>query len=149
MPVWDAELTVDEGLARRLLEEQFPDLASLPIVPLGAGWDNTVYTVGQDWVFRFPRREVVLPGFRLEIDFLPKLAPLLPFAIPVPEHIGEPSDAFPWPFFGALKLPHLALKFPLLTRHVPHFLADREFLAELVPPQPVQFVLVIHVAHFA
>ena len=109
MPVWDAELTVDEGLARRLLEEQFPDLASLPIVPLGAGWDNTVYTVGQDWVFRFPRREVVLPGFRLEIDFLPKLAPLLPFAIPVPERIGEPSDAFPWPFFGALKLPGVEL----------------------------------------
>jgi len=109
MPVWDAELTVDEGLARRLLEEQFPDLASLPIVPLGAGWDNTVYTVGQDWVFRFPRREVVLPGFSLEIDFLPKLAPLLPFAIPVPERIGEPSDAFPWPFFGALKLPGVEL----------------------------------------
>jgi len=109
MPVWDAEVTVDERLARRLLEEQFPDLASLPIVLLGAGWDNTVFTVGEDWVFRFPRREVVLSGFRLEIDFLPRLAPLLPFAIPVPERIGEPSEAFPWPFFGARKLPGVEL----------------------------------------
>lgn len=109
MPVWDAELTVDEALAGRLLEEQFPDVASLPIVPLGAGWDNTVYTVGDDWIFRFPRREVVLQGFRLEIEYLPRLAPLLPFAIPVPERIGEPSDAFPWPFFGARKLPGLEL----------------------------------------
>ena len=109
MPVWDAELTVDEGLARRLLEEQFPDVASLPIVLLGAGWDNTVYTVGDEWIFRFPRRDAVLSGFRLEIDYLPQLAPLLPFAIPVPERIGEPSDAFRWPFFGARKLPGVEL----------------------------------------
>jgi aminoglycoside phosphotransferase (APT) family kinase protein len=105
VPVWDADRTVDEELARRLLEEQFPDLATLPIVPLGAGWDNTVYTVGGRWVFRFPRRAVVLPGFRLEIEFLPRLAPLLPVPIPVPERIGEPSEAFPWPFFGARMLP--------------------------------------------
>ena len=109
MPVWDAEVTVDEALARRLLEGQFPDLASLPIVMLGSGWDNTVYTVGGEWVFRFPRREVVLPGLRLEIEFLPQLAPLLPAAIPMPERIGEPSEAFPWPFFGARLLPGVEL----------------------------------------
>jgi aminoglycoside phosphotransferase (APT) family kinase protein len=109
VPVWDAERTVDPELARRLLEEQFPDLASLPIALLGSGWDNTVYTVGGEWVFRFPRREVVLPGFRLEIEFLPRLAPLLPVPIPVPERIGERSDAFPWPFFGARMLPGVEL----------------------------------------
>ncbi len=109
MPVWDAEVTVDEALTRRLLEEQFPDLASLPTVLLGSGWDNTVYTVGGEWVFRFPRREVVLPGFRLEIEFLPQLDPLLPSAIPVPELIGEPSEAFSWPFFGARMLPGVEL----------------------------------------
>jgi aminoglycoside phosphotransferase (APT) family kinase protein len=109
VPVWDAERTVDPALARRLLEEQFPDLASLEIEPLGSGWDNTVYTVGGEWVFRFPRREVVLPGFRIEIELLPRLAPLLPIAIPVPERIGEPSEAFPWPFFGARMLPGVEL----------------------------------------
>ena len=76
---------------------------------LGAGWDNTVFTVGDEWVFRFPRREVVLPGFRLEIELLPELAPLLPVPIPVPEHIGAPSEAFPWPFFGARMLPGVEL----------------------------------------
>jgi aminoglycoside phosphotransferase (APT) family kinase protein len=109
VPVWDAERTVDESLARRLLREQFPDLASLPIVLLSSGWDNTVLTVGDELVFRFPRREVVLSGFRLELEFLPQLAPLLPSAIPVPEFIGEPSDAFPWPFFGARMLPGVEL----------------------------------------
>src|SRR5262245_54102863 len=109
VPVWDAEVTVDEALARLLLAEQFPDVAELPIVLLGAGWDNTVYTVGDEWVFRFPRRKVVLDGFRLEIEFLPQLARLLPAPIPVPERIGVASDAFPWPFFGARKLPGLEL----------------------------------------
>jgi aminoglycoside phosphotransferase (APT) family kinase protein len=101
VPQWDPEIAVDSGLAQRLVGEQFPELAALPVRLLGAGWDNTVFVVGDERVFRFPRREVVLPGFRLEIELLPELAPLLPIPIPVPEHIGHPSEAFPWPFFGA------------------------------------------------
>ena len=92
MPLWDPEVAVDLELARRLLEEQFPALATEPIELLGRGWDNTVFTVGDAWVFRFPRREVVLPGFRNEIEFLPELARLLPVAIPLPELVGVPSD---------------------------------------------------------
>ena len=109
MPQWDPEIAVDTTLAQRLVAEQFPALAALPVRLLGAGWDNTVFVVGDEWVFRFPRREVVLPGFRLEIELLPELAALLPFPIPVPEHIGAPSDAFPWPFFGARFLPGVEL----------------------------------------
>jgi aminoglycoside phosphotransferase (APT) family kinase protein len=104
VPDWDPEIAVDPDLARRLLAEQFPALAGVPVRLLGAGWDNTVYAVGEEWVFRFPRREVTLPGLRTEIDVLPDLAPLLPVAIPVPEHVGAPSSAFPWPFFGARML---------------------------------------------
>jgi aminoglycoside phosphotransferase (APT) family kinase protein len=109
MPPWDPEIAVDSELAGRLLAEQFPELAPLPLRLLGAGWDNTVYAVGDEWVFRFPRREIVLPGLLLEIDVLRALAPLLPVAIPVPQHIGLPSDAFPWPFFGARMLPGVEL----------------------------------------
>jgi aminoglycoside phosphotransferase (APT) family kinase protein len=109
---------VDAALVERLLAEQFPALASLPIRLLSSGWDNTVYTVGGEWVFRFPRREIVLPGLRNEIEFLPELAPLLPAAIPVPEHVGEPSDAFEWPFFGARMLPGIELcDVPGTARH--------------------------------
>lgn len=107
--MWDAERIVDPALARRLLEEQFPEVAPLPIRELGSGWDNTVYAVGDDWVFRFPRREMVLPGFLVEIEFLPQLAHLLPVAIPLPERVGAPSESFPWPFFGARLLPGVEL----------------------------------------
>jgi aminoglycoside phosphotransferase (APT) family kinase protein len=109
VPTWDPELTVDSALARRLLAEQFPQLSELPIRLFGAGWDNTVYAVGAEWVFRFPRREIVVTGIETEIDVLPDLAPWLPIPIPVPEHVGAPSDDFPWPFFGARLLPGIEL----------------------------------------
>jgi aminoglycoside phosphotransferase (APT) family kinase protein len=109
VPQWDPEVTVDSALAQRLLAEQFPEFATLPVRMLGSGWDNTVFAVGDEWVFRFPRREVVIPGLEVEIGVLPDLAPWLPVPIPVPEHIGVPSDAFPWPFFGARMLPGVEL----------------------------------------
>ena len=105
MPQWDPEIAVDAVLARRLLAEQFPELEPLPITLLGAGWDNTVFAVGAEWVFRFPRKELIVPFLETEIALLPELAPLLPVPIPVPQQIGVPSDAFPWPFFGARMLP--------------------------------------------
>jgi len=105
VPQWDAEVVVDSRLAGRLVAAQFPALGGLPLRLIGEGWDNTVFAVGEKWVFRFPRREVVVPGLQVEIHALPLLAPLLPVAIPVPEHVGVPSDEFLWPFFGARMLP--------------------------------------------
>ncbi len=109
MQQWDPEIAVDSTLCRRLLEEQFPELADLPVRLLGSGWDNTVFAVGEEWVFRFPRKEIIAPFLETEIAVLPALAPLLPVPIPVPQHIGVPSDAFPWRFFGAPMLPGVEL----------------------------------------
>jgi aminoglycoside phosphotransferase (APT) family kinase protein len=109
VPQWDPEIAVDSALATRLLAAQFPELAHLPVQLLGAGWDNTVFTVGDEWVFRFPRKQVIVQHLETEIRVLPDLAPLLPAPIPVPEHIGVPSESFPWPFFGAPMLPGVEL----------------------------------------
>ncbi len=109
MQQWDPEIAVDPTLCRRLLEKQFPELADLPVRLLGSGWDNTVFAVGEEWVFRFPRKEIIAPFLETEIAVLPALAPLLPVPIPVPQHIGVPSDAFPWRFFGAPMLPGVEL----------------------------------------
>jgi aminoglycoside phosphotransferase (APT) family kinase protein len=102
VPEWSAEVVVGAALARRLIGGQFPDLAEAPLALLSEGWDNTVWRTG-DWVFRFPRREVVVPGLRREIAVLPGLR--LPLAVPRPELIGEPADGFPFPWFGARFLP--------------------------------------------
>jgi aminoglycoside phosphotransferase (APT) family kinase protein len=102
---WAPEVRVDEPLARRLIREQFPEVEGGSFQLLGEGWDTTVYLVDERWTFRFPRKEMVIPGLRNEIAHLPTMASLLPLPIPVPTLVGEPSAEFQWPFYGARFLP--------------------------------------------
>jgi aminoglycoside phosphotransferase (APT) family kinase protein len=101
MRQWMPELTVDEGLARRLIARQFPEVGVGALRLLGEGWDNTVWLVDERWVFRFPRRAVAIPGVEREMTALRRIAPLVPLPIPEPVFLGRPDDEFPWPFFGA------------------------------------------------
>lgn len=100
MPEWDADVVVDEALVCALLDEQFPDLDASTAQLLGEGWDNSVWLVEERWAFRFPRREIAIPGFERELALLPRLAPLLPAPIPEPTFVGETSERFHWRFFG-------------------------------------------------
>ena len=102
---WAPERVVDEELARRLIRAQFPQLDAEALELIGEGWDMTVWLVDGRWTFRFPRKEFALPGIRREIELLPGLAERLPLPIPVPTFVGEPSDEFDWPFYGAPFLP--------------------------------------------
>jgi aminoglycoside phosphotransferase (APT) family kinase protein len=103
-PEWAPERLVSAVEAARLVAAQFPELRSAAVRPLATGWDNTVYLVGEHWLFRFPRREIALPGVHQEIDVLPRIAPHVPLSIPVPRFVGAPTDSFPWPFWGARHL---------------------------------------------
>jgi len=76
---------------------------------VAAGWDNTIVLVDETWVFRFPRRQIALPGIDREIALLPTLAPRLSLPIPVPEHVGVYGDP-PWRFWGARHLPGTELE---------------------------------------
>ena len=105
MPEWDAEVAIDEELVRALLSEQFPELDASSARLLGEGWDNAVWLVEERWAFRFPRRQIAIPGVERELSVLPRLAPLLPVPIPEPRFVGMPSERFLWPFFGAAVLP--------------------------------------------
>lgn len=107
--IWDAEHVVDEASARALLGAQFPQLDLRTIELVGVGWDNTVYAVDEVWVVRFPRRQMAADMFDREVALLPRLAPLLPLAVPVPELIGVPAHGFPWPFWGGRLVPGVEL----------------------------------------
>jgi aminoglycoside phosphotransferase (APT) family kinase protein len=98
---WDADVVVDEALVSSLLGAQFPELDASSARLLAEGWDYSVWAVEERWAFRFPRREVAIPGVEREIDVLPRLAPLLAVPLPRPLFVGAPSARFPWPFFGA------------------------------------------------
>lgn len=101
MPQWDAELEVDDRLARSLIGDAYPELDTSSLQLLGIGWDNAAWLTGENIVFRFPRRRIALPGIMQEMTVLPQIAPQLPFAIPDAAFPGEPSELFPWPWFGS------------------------------------------------
>jgi aminoglycoside phosphotransferase (APT) family kinase protein len=90
------ELATDASLVRRLLEAQFPRWAALPIERVTeVGTDNTLYRLGDDLVVRLPRRARNEPMLENERRWLPRLAPLLPLAVPVPLARGEPAEGYP------------------------------------------------------
>jgi len=101
MPEWDPEIEVDASRAHELIASQFPELRDASVRQVAAGWDNVVFVVADAWAFRFPRREIAIPGVRRELGTLGRLATHLPLPIPVPRFVGEPADGYPWPWFGA------------------------------------------------
>jgi aminoglycoside phosphotransferase (APT) family kinase protein len=93
------ELDVDQSLVRRLVTGQFPQWADLPLEPIpSAGTDNALYRLGADMVVRLPRIHWAVASVNKESEWLPKLAPLLPLAIPLPLAKGLPAGHYPWPW---------------------------------------------------
>lgn len=103
--MWTPELVVDEELARSLAGDRLPGLRGAPMRLLGEGWDSTVWLLGEEWVLRFPRREVVVPGFLRELAAVPRLAPQLPLPVPVAAFQAQADDRFGWPWAGFRLLP--------------------------------------------
>ncbi|MGZ4352612.1 MAG: aminoglycoside phosphotransferase family protein [Gaiellaceae bacterium] len=93
------ELLFDETLVRRLLEEQFPEWAELPLERVPSdGTDNALFRLGDELVVRLPRIDWAVAARKLEHEWLPRLAPQLPVEIPAPVALGEPAAGYPWPW---------------------------------------------------
>jgi aminoglycoside phosphotransferase (APT) family kinase protein len=104
VPVWSPDVVVDEPLARRLIG-QFPDVELRSLRRFAEGWDNAVWLANERWAFRFPQREISVPGLLHELAVLPEVAGRLPLPVPNPVFVGEPTDGYLWPFFGSELLP--------------------------------------------
>lgn len=90
---------IDVALVRRLVAEQFPQWAELPISPVAhGGWDNRTFHLGEEMTVRLPSAA----AYRLQVEkeqrWLPVLAPQLPLPIPMPLAKGEPAAGYPWPW---------------------------------------------------
>lgn len=91
------EIDTDVSLVRRLLAARFPQWADLPIQPvLSSGTDNAIYRLGDDMAVRLPRIHWATTQVEKERRWLPRLAPHLPLAIPVPLAMGTPAEGYPW-----------------------------------------------------
>ncbi|ADI03274.1 aminoglycoside phosphotransferase [Streptomyces bingchenggensis BCW-1] len=95
----DPRPAIDAALARCLVDTQFPQWAELPLELLDpAGSDHVIYRLGKDLSVRLPRHAGAIRQAVKEFEWLPRLAPHLPLAIPVPVGVGEPDFDYPWPW---------------------------------------------------
>ena len=90
---------VDTGVAlvRRLLAGQFPQWAELPVRPVPSyGTDHAIYRLGDGLVVRLPRIPYATAQAAKEAEWLPRLAPQLPLAVPVQLAAGQPAEGYPF-----------------------------------------------------
>ncbi len=91
------EVETDAALVRRLLVAQLPQWADLPIHPVDSyGTDHDIYRLGDDLAARLPRIGWATSQAAKEAEWLPRLAPHLPLAVPVQLAMGQPAEGYPY-----------------------------------------------------
>ncbi|MFD8497331.1 aminoglycoside phosphotransferase family protein [Amycolatopsis sp. NPDC059657] len=92
-------VTVDAEQVRRLVGDQFPQWACLPVRPVAeSGWDNITFHLGDTMVARLPSAAAYALAVDKEHRWLPALGPRLPLPIPVPLAQGDPGAGYPFPW---------------------------------------------------
>jgi aminoglycoside phosphotransferase (APT) family kinase protein len=100
------EIATDTALVRGLLAGQFPQWSDRPIAPVGSyGTDHDIYRLGADLAVRLPRIGWATDQAAKEAKWLPRLAPHLPLALPVPVAMGHPADGYPFDWSVCTWLP--------------------------------------------
>jgi aminoglycoside phosphotransferase (APT) family kinase protein len=102
----DGRAGIEAALVRRLIAAQFPRWSGLPVRPVEAdGWDNRTYRLGDDMTVRLPTAAGYVPAVVKENEWLPRLAPGLPVAVPEVLAVGEPGEGYPFPWSVRTWLP--------------------------------------------
>lgn len=99
------EIDTDPALVGRLLADQFPHWADLPIEPVATfGTDHHIYRLGDRLAVRLPRIGWARFQAHKEAEWLPKFARQLPLALPKPLALGRPAEGYPfdWSVVGWL-----------------------------------------------
>lgn len=105
---WKQTIVINDEIATELIKQQ-QHLPVDSIKLLDEGWDNVVYRVNEDLIFRFPRREFGVFCMENEIALLPFIARHVSFVLTRPEWIGRPSDLYPYAYAGYRMIPGLPL----------------------------------------
>lgn len=91
------DIHIDVSLVRELIKAQFPEWENLKIKPVEfSGWDNRTFHLGEQMTVRLPSNAEYSGQVEKEQYWLPKLAPHLTVAIPVPLAMGKRSKEYPW-----------------------------------------------------
>lgn len=93
------DIKITKSMIKELLYKQF-NIVVQQIKLLGEGWDNSVYLINNNLVFRFPRRKEGILLIEREMSILPLLQENIALKIPTPKYFGQPSNLFSRPFYG-------------------------------------------------
>jgi aminoglycoside phosphotransferase (APT) family kinase protein len=95
----DDEIEIDEALVRSLVAAQLPAWSDRQVIRVEPwGTDNAIWRLGDDLVVRLPRVSWATSQVQHEALWLPRLAPHLPIAIPMPVAIGQAGFGYPFPW---------------------------------------------------
>lgn len=95
----EGQIETSSDLVRRLLAAQCPHLAGRRVTPVQeSGTDHALYRLGDDLLARLPIIGWACSQAASDRRWLPLLARHLPLQIPVPVHLGEPGEGYPWPW---------------------------------------------------
>jgi aminoglycoside phosphotransferase (APT) family kinase protein len=99
MKMHAGEADIDAALVARLVAEQFPELAELPVRAVeSTGTVNAIYRLGDDLCARLPRVASGATDLEREWTWLPQLAPRLSLRVPEPAAQGRPAHGYPFPW---------------------------------------------------
>lgn len=91
------DITIE--LAKQLIANQFPQFATLTIVPVRQqGYDNRTFRLGNDMLIRMPTAAPYALKVPKEQELLPLIKPHLNVTIPEPVAMGYPSPDYPFHF---------------------------------------------------
>ncbi|KRF20897.1 hypothetical protein ASG90_00245 [Nocardioides sp. Soil797] len=91
------EIEISDEQVRRLVGDQFPEWAGLPVRRLPpVGTDNQLFRLGDELLVRMPRIDWAADSAEWEHTWLPRLAPHLSLPIPAPVALGVPGEGYPF-----------------------------------------------------
>jgi aminoglycoside phosphotransferase (APT) family kinase protein len=100
------EVATDTALVRRLIAGQFPQWSDRAIeAVVSYGTDHDIYRLGDDLVARLSRIGWATDQAVKEANWLPRLAPHLPLALPVPVAMGHSGAGYPFDWSVCTWLP--------------------------------------------
>ncbi|GLZ29040.1 phosphotransferase [Lentzea sp. NBRC 105346] len=91
------EVDTSVSLVRELIDSQYPQWTGLPISRVAAGGtEHALYRLGDDLVVRMPFVATGAGQAKRDLALLPRIAPHVPLAVPVPLALGEPALGYPF-----------------------------------------------------
>lgn len=102
--LWHPDINITDDIARNLIEKQFHLLSPIDIKLIGEGWDNKVFLVNNQFIFRFPHRKIAATLIERESAVLGYLQDIVTLEIPNPVYVGKPEKVYPYHFHGYQKI---------------------------------------------